>query len=341
MLEASIENNDGACDQFVKESRSGNIYQLSGIRRVISSTFGHDSFCLSVRDGSEITGVLPLVHMRSRLFGNFLVSMPFFNYGGVCTESENSRQALLEGAIVEAKRRHVDHIELRHGEQQFETLQSKNHKVAMILELPKTSEELWKAFKSKLRSQIRKPEKEGIIVKYGKKELLDHFYHVFSINMRDLGTPVYSKKLFQNMLQHYQDNAWIVVAFKDDIPVAAGFLVGFNDKMEIPWASSLRSYNRMAPNMLMYWESLKLAIEQGYNSFDFGRSSPDEGTYKFKQQWGAIARNMCWEYWLTDEGQLPDFSPKNNKYQSAIQVWQKLPLSVTRILGPAIVKNIP
>jgi len=125
------------------------------------------------------------------------------------------------------------------------------------------------------------------------------------------------------------------------MPVAAGFLLGFRDTLEIPWASSLRKYNRLAANMLMYWHALKLAIEEGFKRFDFGRSTPGEGTYKFKAQWGAAPLSLNWEYWLSNGGPLPDISPKNGKYQAAIRLWQKLPIPITKAVGPAIVKNIP
>ncbi|MFQ5628584.1 MAG: FemAB family XrtA/PEP-CTERM system-associated protein [bacterium] len=329
------------CDEFIKYTSNGVVYHLSGIQRVIHNTFGHQTIYLAAKNGSTILGVLPLVHMNSRMFGNFLVSMPFFNYGGVCTEHQEARDALLETAISEAKARECHHIEFRHIANQYSDLQRKQNKVAMLLDLPEQPDALWSAFKSKLRSQIRKPEKEGVTAKIGGHELIDDFYHVFSMNMRDLGTPVYSKKLFWSILQEFPTRSWIVAAYKDQQPLAAGFLLGFRGKLEIPWASSLREYNRLAANMLMYWEALKLAMREGFEQFDFGRSTPGEGTYKFKAQWGAKPLALNWEYWLPNGHTMPDISPKNDKYQKAIRLWQKLPVQVTKVIGPPIVRNIP
>jgi FemAB-related protein (PEP-CTERM system-associated) len=160
--------------------------------------------------------------------------------------------------------------------------------------------------------------------------------------MRDLGTPVYALSFFKNILATFPETTWICTIFsKDGLPIASGFLVGFKDNIEIPWASSLRKYNSLGPNMLLYWSVLKLACKRGYRVFDFGRSTPEEGTYRFKVQWGAKPVPLYWHYWLKNGGSLPEFNPKNPKYQLAIQIWKRLPVPLTRILGPAIVKNLP
>ena len=125
------------------------------------------------------------------------------------------------------------------------------------------------------------------------------------------------------------------------MPVASGFLIGFKKRLEIPWASSLKEYNKLSPNMLLYWSVLKFAIENGYKQFDFGRSSIESGTYRFKEQWGAKPIQLYWYYWLSNGGKLPELNPHNPKYQTAINIWKRLPLSVTKIIGPRIVKNLP
>ncbi|MCA9734222.1 MAG: FemAB family PEP-CTERM system-associated protein [Deferribacteres bacterium] len=336
-----LTSTNGAAEEYIRSAADGKIYHLPAIQQLIQETFGHETFYLQALEAGEVCGVLPLVHMKNRIFGNFIISVPFFNYGGVCASNASVRNELLEEAIAITRKQQASHLELRHVDRHFENLPGKSHKVAMILDLPETEELLWESFKSKLRSQIRKPEKEGLTIRIGKEELLEDYYKIFSVNMRDLGTPVYSIKLFANMLRYFPQNAWIVAAYKENVAVAAGFVLGFGDTMEIPWASSLREYNRLAGNMMMYWHSLKLAIDQGYKKFDFGRSTPNEGTYKFKAQWGAEPLPLNWEYWLADGDQMPDISPNNAKYQAAIKIWQKIPLPITKFLGPAIVKNIP
>jgi FemAB-related protein (PEP-CTERM system-associated) len=175
----------------------------------------------------------------------------------------------------------------------------------------------------------------------GRLEELEGFYSVFSVNMRYLGTPVYPKLFFNNILEEFPENTWICSVYMGNTPVASGFLAGFKNRMEIPWASSLRSHNRFSPNMLLYWSCLKFACEQGYKTFDFGRSTAGESTYKFKEQWGATPSPMIWSYWVREEGNIPDLTPRNPKYRLAIGIWKRLPLPVTQILGPRIIRNIP
>lgn len=337
------ESDAGRWDDFVLRSASSNCYHQIAWRDVIERTFGHRTFyLLSEADSGSVDGVLPLVQLKSRMFGNFLVSLPYFNYGGVCTASEDARYKLLTEAKFLAAQLGVEHIEFRHTEHSFGGLPVKRDKVSMRLTLAGGVEGLFKSFPAKLRSQIKRPEKEGMVARIGKMDELDSFYAVFSENMRDLGTPVYAKSFFLHIFEAFPETTWIcTVRTKEGLPVASGFLVGFRETLEIPWASSLKRYNALSPNMLLYWSVLKFASESGYSVFDFGRSTPGEGTYRFKEQWGAKPAQLYWNYWLRNGGALPELNPKNPKYQLAIWIWKRLPLPVTRMFGPAIVKYLP
>ena len=331
-----------AWDRYVLDSASSNCYHLSSWKDVIERTFGHRSFYLLAEEDGKIEGILPLVHIKSRLFGNFMVSLPYFNYGGVCAEEDRVREMLIEEAIEVASREGAEHIELRATVPFSNTLHVKTTKVSMRLRLPPDPDHLWRSFPSKLRSQIKRPTKEGMFALWGREEELESFYRVFSVNMRDLGTPVYSIDFFKAILDAFPDTTWICTVYtRDKKPVASGFLVGFKDVLEIPWASSIRRYNRFSPNMLLYWNVLRFACEKGYTTFDFGRCTPGSGTYRFKKQWGAEPLQLYWLYWLRDGGPLPELNPDNPKYRLAIKVWQRLPVRVTRLLGPPLIKRLP
>lgn len=183
--------------------------------------------------------------------------------------------------------------------------------------------------------------KEGVEIVEGGIELLDEFYYVLIRNWRDLGTPLYSKRFFASILRAFPDTAYLLVVRLGSQAVASGFFLGFRDRLEIPWAASIRDYNRIAVNMALYWEGLKRAIEKGYCYFDFGRSSVDSGTYRFKRQWGAEPRQLYWNYWLRDGYEIPRITPDNPKYKMAIKAWQTLPVSVANIIGPMISKYLP
>ena len=329
-------------DHYVRNSEVANLYHDGRWGKVIEDSFGHKyHVLLSEKSGGDIDGILPMVHMKSWGFGNFIVSMPYFNYGGVCANDEPARRTLIEAAIRMAKERNVHHIEFRQEHSLCYGFPEKTSKVSMRMGLPDSPDDLWKSFPSKLRSQIKVPQKAGMVSRIGRLEELDSFYAVFSRNMRYLGTPVYPKHFFRNILDAFRENTWICSVYMGNAPVAAGFLAGFKDRLEVPWASSVRNYNRLSPNMLLYWSCLKFACEEGFTTFDFGRSTKEESTYKFKEQWGATPSPMVWSYWVRNEGIIPDITPRNRKYELAIEIWKKLPLPVTQMLGPRIIKNIP
>ena len=330
-------------DAFVLASEHAACYHQAGWKKVIEQSFGHQTtYLLSENKSGDINGILPLVQIKSRIFGNYLVSLPFFNYGGACASDQEILNKLVEEAKLLAIEMNAEHIELRHTKNLYANLPAKTTKVAMRLTLPSDPETLLRSFPAKLRSQIKRPQKEGMVTKVGRENELESFYAVFSQNMRDLGTPVYPMHFFKNILDTFPDTTAICTVYTaGGIPVASGFLVGFKEILEIPWASSLRRYNSQSPNMLLYWSVLKYGCEKGYTCFDFGRSTPGEGTYRFKAQWGALPVQLYWHYWLRSDRSLPESKPENPKYQMAIRIWKKLPVPVTRILGPAIAKNLP
>ena len=211
----------------------------------------------------------------------------------------------------------------------------------MWLDLPSTAGILWDVLPSKLRSQIRRPMKEGMEVRWGAEEEVEAFYKVFSTNMRDLGTPVYGIHFFKLILKVFKDQARICVVYWKGSPVASGLFIAFRDRFEIPWASSLQSANKLSPNMLLYWSALQYACDHGYRVFDFGRSTIGATTFKFKEQWGAKPVPLHWYYPYRTGSDLPAVDVDNPRYKLAIGVWRRLPLWVTHRLGPRIVRGIP
>ncbi len=331
-----------AWDHYVSEHSDASTYHLSVWRHILGQAFGKTWYVVGVLQGSRVVGGIPLVHMQSSLFGNFLVSMPYFNYGGVLVECDEWCSPILDECVALAKQLNVKHIEMRHLKNHYAQLPGKTDKVSMWLPLPSDADALMKSFKPKLRSQIRKGEKNGLGVRDGGIELLDDFYEVFSRNMRDLGTPVYGKSFFQMILEAFPKTARLVVVTNPEgRPIASGFLLGHRGRLEIPWASSLREYNYLQSNMYLYWNCLKYACEQSYGTFDFGRSTLDAPTFKFKKQWGAEPVSHNWHYWLDGKQDVPQLNPQNPKFKLAIATWQRLPLFVTKLVGPVIAKHLP
>jgi FemAB-related protein (PEP-CTERM system-associated) len=330
-----------ACDEYVASNPRASAYHGPAWLGVIERAFGHETEYLTAQASHAIVGVLPLVFFHSRVFGRFTVSMPFLNYGGVLANDREIEQALLSRAIEETQRRGGSHLELRHKQQTFPELSSRRHKVAMTLRLEDTIERQWQQLDRKVRNQVRKAEKSGLAAEEGGLELLDGFYRVFAQNMRDLGTPVYGVRFFHEILTTFPESAQVFVVRLGNRPVAASIVHWHDGTMEVPWASAVRAFNPLCANVFLYWQMLRFAVERGCHTFDFGRSTPNEGTFHFKRQWGAEPSELVWEYWTATGKAMPDLSPANPKFDLAIRAWQRLPLRVATTLGPYIVRNIP
>ena len=329
-----------AWDRYVRGHAAASVYHLGAWRELIESVFGRETHYLVAENDNEIIGVLPLVRLKSLLFGDFLVSMPYVSYGGILADDEAVCATLTDGAAGLARKLGVDHVELRHLTDCL-SLPRRLDKVSMHLRLTGRSETLWEKLGSKRRAQIKRPLREGAEGEIGGAELIHEFYDVFSVKYRDLGVPVYPVGWFRAILQRFPHLARVFVVRVGGCPVAASIVLGFNGKLEVPWASSLRSADRYGVNMYLYWSMLKYAEDEGYEIFDFGRSTQGSGTYRFKQQWGAEPVQLYWHYWLSGAQEIPRLNPANPRFQAAVAVWKKLPVRIANWIGPQIVKNLP
>jgi FemAB-related protein (PEP-CTERM system-associated) len=309
---------------------------------VLRRGLGHVPYCLEAVEDGKTRGLLALAYVRSLLFGRFLVGLPYLNSGGVLADDEQVGNLLIDRAVQFADELDVRYLELRHEKPSDHPalVRPPTGKVHMRLALPATPGELWETIPGKARNQVRKGQKNGLAVAWGGQELLREFYAVFSTNMRDLGTPVYPRRLFAGVLDQFAGRAELCVVRAGARPVAGALLLHGWGSTEVPSASSLRRWNHTNANMLMYWHLLERAVRRGQAVFDFGRSSRDGNTFRFKSQWGARPASAEWQYYLR-QGCVDDMRPNNRKYQRLIRLWQRLPVWLTRWLGPAVVRGIP
>jgi len=340
-VEVTTEVSPALWNDYVDRAPEATVYHLWCWREVFEQLFGHTCHYLAALRGGAVVGVLPLVEFRSRLFGRFAVSLPFVNYGGVIADDEDAVRGLVDHATRLANRQRLSHVEFRHVDRKCPEWPHRQHKVAMRLALPPTSGVLWDTIDRKARNQVRKAQKSGLVALEGHDELLEGFYGVFAENMRDLGTPVYPRRLFETVARILPKHVRVHQVRCGAEVVAGAVTIEWRSTVEVPWASSLHRHRDKSPNNLLYWSLLEGAVGRGVTTFDFGRSTPGEGTYHFKRQWGAVASPFHWEYWLADGRVLPDHSPKNPKFRAAIAVWQRLPLWLANRVGPAIVGDIP
>lgn len=329
-----------------------------GWLNVLRDAMGHRTMAVVARDDSVasskggksaggIVGYLPLALVTSRLFGRFLVSLPYLNRAGIVAADLTVRNEILEAARELADRFKVQYLELRHHayRQEHKAIShNRDEKLRMVMGLPCEVDGLWSAYSAKVRNQIRKGDKAGLSISFGRSELLDDFYDVFSTNMRDLGTPVYPRGLFAAVIDTFDKEAELAVVRHEGRPVAGAILIhgrlGQVCESQVPSASSLRDAKHTNANMWMYHKLLERSVQKGSGVFDFGRSSPDSGTFRFKKQWGAVPLPTTWQYYLR-YGDVGAVRPDNPKYQRRIAAWQHLPVWVTRLVGPRIVRGIP
>ncbi len=325
-------------DAFVRAQNGWTHFHLAGWRRVFQEVFRHECLYLEARDTTgTLAGVMPLIRVKSVLFGHYLVSLPFVNYGGPLG-SEAAVRALAAWATECARADGVKLLELRSRRELPLELSVSHRKVTVLLDLPGDTERLMKSFESKLRSQVRRPQKEGVTVRFGPDQV-EPFFRVFSHHMRDLGTPTQPRRLFEVIADTFPD-AWFGCAWLGDEPIAGGAGFVWGREFEMTWASSLHAHSRIAPNMGLYWAFMERAVREGLTLFNFGRCSPGSGTHRFKRQWGSRDEPLWW-YQASAGGVTATPSPDQGAYAWGPRLWQRLPVGVATALGPRIVRCIP
>ncbi|WP_448249783.1 FemAB family XrtA/PEP-CTERM system-associated protein [Thalassotalea agariperforans] len=333
-------------DSYVSQHPDATPYHRFAWLTSAQNAYDHKAIAwLAEDEQGNIIGVLPCVLIKPPMKSGKLSALPFCDVGGVIANSAEVNQQLLNTANQYCADHRINTFEHRQSielsENSPEAIASAS-KVRMLLALPESAETLFTGFKSKLRSQIRKAEKNGLTSSTGRDQKhLDGFYHVFARNMRDLGSPVHSKKWFEQILANYQDNIIIANVYKDDIVVGAGIVLINGKNSSIPWASTNADYNRLAPNMLLYWSLLSYVADNGFSTFDFGRSTPGEGTYKFKQQWGAEPVALDWQTFQQGQCLPEEAAGSKGKLREIVETcWKKLPVNTSVMIGPAIRKYI-
>ncbi len=238
----------GSWDRFMSRADDSTFCHLSGWRGVMEEVLGHETAYLVAIDGQgQWRGALPLVHVESALFGSYLLSMPFLNYGGPIGSSA-ARWALAGAAREAARDRKADLLELRTRRLTASPLQLSERKVTVLLDLPDEVEALWMGhLRGKVRTMVRKPRKEGMEIRFG-TEQLGAFYEMYSVNMRDLGTPVLPRAFFEAVVAAFEPQVALGVVHAGEQPVAAGLGFLWQDEFEMTWASSLREYRRYTVN---------------------------------------------------------------------------------------------
>jgi serine/alanine adding enzyme len=327
-------------DRYVVTAPHSTFCHQAAWRKIMTEILGHEALYFAASDvGGEWRGVLPLVRVRSVL-GHYLISLPFLNDGGPLGDPEAQR-SLVDHAVAEAKRSGASLLELRSREHVPGPVTASYRRVSVHLPLPSSREELWNdALRPKLRAQIRRPGKEGMTFRCGRAEL-NGFYEVFARNMRDLGTPVLPRAFFELGASSFGTSMIFGAVYTSTgVPVAGACCLHWRDEVEVMWASSLREYNRLSPNMLLYASLMEEAIDRNAKIFNFGRSAPGGNTHRFKGQWGGEDVPLPWPFW-SRHAVVSVPSEKNPFYRFATTVWRHLPVGIANRLGPLFARMLP
>ena len=331
-------------DSYVTSHPDASPYHRWAYKQTLEKAYGlKTSYKMAIDEDASVAGVFPAAEIPGFRRRVGYCSLPYCDRGEPLANSSFATDKLI-AAMLNNSQKDIE-IRATHPENNSEADRVLGEakvpkKVRLILDLPEQAEELFAGFKSKLRSQINKARKNQLSANIGNsQDYVDAFYKVFTQNMRSLGSPTHSREWFLSLAHHFSTDCLIGIVTLDGKPVAGGVMLKNGLRATIPWAATLRDYNKLSPNMLLYWSLLEASCDAGCSSFDFGRSTPNEGTYRFKTQWGARPIPLNWKV-LSTSGTveyLNDRPGNLSKYRPLLEsLWSHLPLPVTVSLGSKI-----
>jgi len=325
-------------DDFVQASIDSTFFHQAGWKEVIERAFGHKTFFLYVENDGKITGILPLVHINSLFFGNTLVSIAPCVYGGIVANDEQSYLKLDNEACRLAEKLGVDCLEMRNRVQKTPNRPYKKLYVSFRKELNPDVEKNFLAIPRKQRAMVRKGIDAGLTSVIDSN--IDRIYRAYSESVRNLGTPVFSKKYFQTLKDVFAEQCEVLTVEHNGQLIASVMSFYFKDEILPYYGGGTDLARELKGNDFMYWEVMRRAVEKGVKIFDYGRSKIGTGSYSFKKNWGFTPEPIFYEFYLVNSSSVPDINPLNPKYQIFIAAWKRLPLTVSQWVGPWLSKDL-
>jgi len=327
-------------DSFVRSTPGGSPFHLLAWKQAVESTFGHRPHYLMAVRGGGVEGVLPLFEVRGLLGGRGLVSVPYGVYGGICASTTPARHALVEAARELATRVKPDYVELRHRQGQEVDLPTKSLYVTFARPISSRDEENLNAIPRKQRRMTRQGVKHGLVAEFGLRHL-DGFWDVYARSVHSLGSPVFPRRLFQSIAREFGKECELLTIWKDGRMVSGVLTLYFDDQVLPYYGGAVEDALPYAVNDFMYWELMCHVAKAGYRTFDFGRSREGTGAYHFKRHWGFEPVALPYQYILDGDREMPNVSPSNPKMRLAVDTWKRLPLPLTKVVGPLVTRYLP
>ena len=338
-LEAGDASTAGLWDAFVLECPQATFFHRAGWQRIQREVFRHQThFLFATREG-RFTGVLPLVHVRSRLFGNSLTSLPFAVYGGVAATDDESAAALEQEADGLARRLQVPHLELRHMQRRHTDWPEQDLYVTFRKEILPEEEANMLAIPRKQRAMVRKGIKNGLVSTVDAN--VDRFFALYADNVHRHGTPALSKRYFAELCREFgTDCEVLTVSTSEGKPLSSVLSFYFRNEVLPYYAGDDLAARDLAANDFKYWELMRRACARGLTLFDYGRSKQGTGPYAFKKNWGFEPTPLHYEFRLYARDSVPQNNPNNAKFKLMIEAWRRMPLSFANWLGPYVVRGL-
>jgi len=326
-------------NSFVRAHPEGTFFHLAEWQDVLQRAFGHEThYLLAERGDGVVTGVLPLAVVKSYIFGSALVSTPFCAYGGIVAADDTAYESLRNAACDLARRLDVDYLEMRNRRRREAEWPCKDLYVTFRKEIDPDSEKNMLAIPRKQRAMVRKGIKEELRAEVDADPT--RLYDMYSESLRNLGTPVFSKRYLTILQEVFAESCDIVTIVKGDRAVASVLNFHFRDEVLPYYGGGTSEARAVAGNDFMYWQVMERARERGFRVFDYGRSKRGSGAFDFKTYWGFEPTPLHYEYYLLKTKEMPNLSPANPRFEIAIQVWRRLPLRLTQLIGPPVAKYL-
>lgn len=327
-------------DAFVDNHAEATFFHRAGWRDVITESFGHSCPFLIAEDGGKIVGVLPLVEIKSFLFGHALISNGYSVCGGPVAADDAIREALTKEAINLLDQSGADYLEYRCPATEEPDWASKSDLYAGFSWTIEEDEEAnLKQIPRKQRAVLRKALKNDLTVRVD--ESIDTLYGLYALSVRNLGTPVFGRKYFENLHRLFGENCRIFSVYAaDGTPLSSVMNFYFKDQVLPFYTGANPMARKLGASDIQYWHTMRDAVQRGLKVFDFGRSKVGTGPYNFKKNWGFKPEPLTHQFYLPEGNEMPNVNPTNPKYKLFIEVWKRLPLPVANALGPWIVRGV-
>ena len=322
---------------YLDSDANANICHHPAWGSIFGETFGFDSILILHRTKDKIDGGLPLVSIDQHITGRALISMPFINYGGILGQNSETINDIVAVCRNIVKSGNYGFVELRHLKSGLDNLPDKSDqkRITFQLDINRPIDDILGGFKKQMRTRIRKSEKQGLTFYQG-QERIDDFYNLFAQGQKELGTPVLPKQYFISVFKHLSNHALMMIAYKNDVPIGGKLLIKYKDRVIMTRGCYPNGYKHLLANYYLTWILIQQLALGPYHILDFGRSAPGSGGHLYNSNWGPEEIPIYTDYIIGKPGSIPDLKPESSRYGYASRIWRKLPLPLTKLVGPKL-----